>query len=105
MDTPWLLAVVLLIVAAIGFKILSRGLGEARFVVRVEGSGPEDVKVRGDVPGHGTEEVAAFVAGLELPVGAKIWGVPDRDRIVLRFSPEVPEHLHQRLRNFFYLHM
>jgi hypothetical protein len=102
---PWILALVLLVVAAVGYKILRGGLGDAKFVVRVRAAGVEGVQIEGQVPGHGTQEVAAFVAGLELPPGAKIWGVPDRDRIVLRFSAEVPEHLHQRLRNFFYLHI
>ena len=95
----------LLVLAAVSYKLLRGGLGDAKFVVRVRGPGPQGVQVDGDVPGHATSEVAAFVADLELPAGAKIWGVPDGARIVLRFSADVPEHLHQRLRNYFYLHV
>jgi hypothetical protein len=93
---------VLLAVAAVAFKILRGGLGDATFVVTVESEGSEGIKIQGDVPGYSAGEVAEFVAGLQLPIGAKVWGIPDRDRIRLRFSATVPETLHQRMRNFFY---
>ncbi len=105
MGSPWITALILLVVGFAGYKILGGGIGDAKFVVRVSGPGPEGVQIRGDVPGHGEGEVAEFVAGLELPEGAKIWGIPDRDRIQLRFSSDVPDNLQQRLRNFFYLHV
>lgn len=76
--------------------------GDATYTIRVTGDGIEGVKVDGEVPGKSTSTVAEFVAGLQLPKGAKIWAVPDRDRVMLRFSSQVPEHLQQRIRNFFY---
>jgi hypothetical protein len=103
--SPWVIALILLVITAVGFKILRDGLGDATFVIRVREPGAGGVEILGEIPGHGNGSVAEFIAGLELPAGAKIWGVPDRDRVVLRFSTEVPEHLHQRLRNFFYLHV
>jgi hypothetical protein len=103
--SPWVIALILLVVTATAFKLLHDGLGDATFVITVRGPGVEGVHVLGEIPGHASSEAAGFVAGLELPEGAKIWGIPDRDRIMLRFSAEVPEHLHQRLRNFFYLHV
>ena len=84
------------------FKVLRGGLDGAKFVVRVRGEGVEGIEVKGAVPGKSSAEVADFVAGLELPAGARIWGVPDRDRIMLRFSAQVPENLQQRIRNYFY---
>jgi hypothetical protein len=53
------------------------------------------------VPGHDSIALADFVATLELPVGAKFWGVRDRGRMALRFSG-VPEGPQQRLRNVIY---
>lgn len=93
---------VLLAVAAVVFKILGGGMGDAKFIVTVEGEGPDAVKIKGEVPGYSHGDVAEFIAGLELPSGAKIWGVPDRNRIQLRFNSTVPETLQQRLRNYFY---
>jgi NADH dehydrogenase FAD-containing subunit len=103
--SPWVIALLLLVVAATGFHILRSGLDDATFVVTVKGSGAAGVEILGEVPGHGNGEVIRFVADLELPAGAKISGIRDGDRIMLRFSTEVPDHLHQRLRNFFYLHV
>ena len=94
-----------LLAAALAFavyKVLRGGLDGATFVVRVRGEGAEGIEVKGNVPGKSGGEVAEFVAGLELPKGARIWAVPDRDRITLRFSAEVPENLQQRLRNYIY---
>lgn len=96
------IGLLLLVVAAVGYKLLRGGLGDATFVVEVKGPGIEGVQIRGSVPGHAESDVAEFVAGLELPAGARIWAVPDRDRIRLRFSGGVPDNLQQRLRNFFY---
>jgi hypothetical protein len=93
---------VLLVIAAVAFKILGGGLSDAKFVVTVEDEGTDGVKIKGEVPGYSHGEVADFIAGLELPKGAKIWAVPDRDRIQLRFNSAVPETLQQRMRNFFY---
>ena len=94
---------VLAAIAGLAVVVARGGLDGARFRVTVRGEGIEGVKVEGRVPGYGHDEVAAFVAELELPVGAKIRGIPQGDRVGLRFSDEVPPHRHQRLRNFFYL--
>lgn len=89
--------VVLAVVVARG------GLSGARYTITIQGEGIEGVHIKGTVPGHDDGEVAAFLAELELPAGARLWGIPDRERIMLRFSSAVPEHLHQRLRNYLYL--
>jgi len=87
------------------FIIVARGgLSGARFTITIRGSGPAGVHVQGAVPGHTASDVAAFVAELGLPRDARIQGIPSGERIELRFSASVPAHLHQRLRNFFYLH-
>ena len=104
-STPFVIILIAVVVGAVGWKILRGGLGDAKFVVTVRGEGAEGVTVNGSAPGYSAGEVAEFVGGLELPAGAKFWGVPDGDRIRLRFSDKVPEHLHQRLRNFFYLRL
>jgi hypothetical protein len=91
-------------VIALWIIVARGGLSGARFTVSIRGSGSSGVHVQGTVPGHASSDVAAFVAELGLPHGARIQGLPSGERIELRFSPGVPEHLHQRLRNFFYLH-
>jgi hypothetical protein len=101
-STPILLTIVAVVAAAVIWKVASRGLGDAKYVIRVTGEGESGVVLEGEVPGKSEALVAEFVAGLELPKGAKIWGVPDRDRLTLRFSSQVPDHLQQRIRNFFY---
>jgi hypothetical protein len=102
MSTPILLTVVAVVAAAVIWKIASGGLGDAKYVIRITGDGAEGVVLEGEVPGKSEATVAEFIAGLELPKGAKIWAVPDGDRVVLRFSTQVPDHLQQRIRNFFY---
>jgi len=91
-------------VATLAVVVARGGLSGARYTITVRREGPDGIRIKGSVPGHAHNEVAAFLAQLELPNGARIWGIPDGDRISLRFSPSVPEHLHQRLRNFMYLH-
>lgn len=92
-------------VAALAVVVARGGLSGARFTITIRGDGPQGVRIQGVVPGHPANEVAEFLAGLPLPEGARLWGVPEGERVVLRFSPAVPEHLHQRLRNFFYVAM
>lgn len=102
MPTEIAVGLLLLVVGAVAWKLVRGGMGDAKFVIEVKGPGVEGIQIKGDVPGYTQPEVADFVAGLELPEGAKIWAVPDRDRIQLRFSSQVPDARHQRLRNFFY---
>lgn len=90
-------------VVALWLVVARGGLSSARFTITIRDAGPTGVHVRGTVPGHTLSEVVAFVASLDLPRGARVQGIPTGNRIELRFSPEVPAHLHQRLRNFFYL--
>jgi len=91
-------------VAALAIVVARGGLSGARYIITVRGHGPEGIRIKGNIPGHHVGDVAAFVAELELPSGAKVWGIPEGDRIMLRFSDTVPEGVHQRLRNFLYLH-
>ena len=102
MSTTIAITVVALVVAAVIWKVASGGLSDAKYSVRVTGEGTQGVQVKGEVPGKSEGAVQEFVAGLALPKGARIWAVPDRDRVMLRFSANVPEHLQQRIRNFFY---
>jgi hypothetical protein len=97
-----LLVLGVLVLAAVVWKVAMRGRDEAKFSIEVSGPGIDGVKMRGAVPGRSSGEICDFVARLELPAGAKLWGVPDRGRLRLEFSG-VPEHLQQRMRNFFYL--
>lgn len=90
-------------VVALWLVVARGGLSGARFTITIRGEGPAGVHVRGTVPGHTLAEIVAFVAELDLPRGARVQGMPAGNRIELRFSPDVPAHLHQRLRNFFYL--
>ena len=92
---------VLLVVAAVGWRLARGELHDAVFVVEVRDD-DERVHVRGGVPGKDTAAVAAFVRSLELPVGARVWGTRDGGRLRLGFSSRVPESLHQRMRNYFY---
>ena len=102
MSTPILLTIVAIVAAAVIWRVASGGLGDAKYIIRVTGEGETGVVLKGEVPGKSEASVAEFIAGLELPRGAKIWAVPDRDRLTLRFSSQVPDHLQQRIRNFFY---
>jgi len=97
-----LVAVAALVAGAIAWKLVRRGLGDARFVVEIRGPGTEGVHLQGQVPGKSGDEVVEFVAKLDLPTGAKFWGVPERNRLQLHFAGEVPEHLQQRIRNYVY---
>lgn len=74
---------------------------DAAFTITVSGPGVEGVALKGAVPGHDAADVAEFIASLALDAGAKIWGVPDRGRVTLRFSG-VGEGPAQRIRNFVY---
>ncbi|MEM7158958.1 MAG: DUF3634 family protein [Myxococcota bacterium] len=89
--------------AALAFVVARGGLDGARYVITVRSDGESGVTIKGSVPGYAHNDVAEFVAGLQMPRGAQIRGVPEGDRVVLRFSSQVPSHLQQRLRNFFYL--
>lgn len=96
-------AVALCILAAVGglWWVVSRGgLDGAKYRVVVR---PQETRVYGEVPGYSVGEVVEFISTLQLPPGSAVRGVPEGERIVLRFSDQVPDHLHQRLRNFFYL--
>ena len=97
-------AIVIVLAVVILWVIVARGgLSGARFTITIRGKGPARVHVRGAVPGHALSDVIAFVAELDLPTGARVQGLPSSGRIELRFSPEVPAHLQQRMRNFFYM--
>lgn len=100
--SPLVIGLVIVAFAAVGWRLFRGDIGAARFVVRVQSDDPTDIAIKGEVPGLSHGDVVEFVGGLELPKGSKIWGVPDRDRLVLRFSSEVPENVQQRMRNFFY---
>ena len=91
------------VVGAVIWKLLQSGERDAIFNVKVEGPGEEGVVVSGEVPGYGHGDVREFVAGLELPEGARLWGEQDGASVRIRFSDEVPERLQQRLRNMFLL--
>lgn len=95
---PIVLAVVIAAVGWGGYKIATGGFSDARFSIKVGAGGPQ---MKGSVPGKSDSDVLAFVADLELPVGAKIWAVPDGDRLQMRFSGNVPDNLQQRMRNYF----
>lgn len=90
-------------VATLAVVVARGGLSGARFTITVRGEGPQGVHIKGTVPGHPSNVVAQFLGELQLPPGARLQGIPEGERVVLRLSPRVPEHLHQRLRNFFYL--
>lgn len=94
------LAVAAIVVAlvAVVWKLVSGGRGDARFSVKITGPGIAGVAIRGDVPGYASDDFAEFIAALELPKGAEIWGIPDRGRLALRFR-DVPEGPQQRVRN------
>ena len=71
----------------------------AAFTFTVQPDG--DVQCSGTVLGKSDEEARAFIQGLELPAGAKVWGVREGGAVRLRFSSDVPDNLQQRTRNFF----
>jgi len=95
---PIVLAVVIAAVGWGAYKIATGGFSDARFTIVVKAGGPE---MKGSVPGKSESDVLAFVGDLELPTGAKIWAVPDGDRLQMRFSGNVPDNLQQRMRNYF----
>ncbi len=99
-STSIVLAVVVLATAAVAFKLVRGGLGDAVFVVTIRGEGADGVDVTGTVPGKTSGDMQDFVARMELPVGAKIWAIRDGDGVRLRFNGKVPENLQQRTRNF-----
>lgn len=98
----YVLAIVAVVGLALAWRLFGKGVGYSKFDVRVEGAGVEGVRVEGTVPGHSEGDVREFVASLELPSGARFWGIPDRERFQLGFT-NVPEHLHQRIRNYLYM--
>ena len=59
-------------------------------------------KLRGTLPGRSWLEVKDFLAGLYLPSGSSISGVPDAKRFRLVFSDDISESQKQRIRNFLY---
>jgi hypothetical protein len=93
-----LVALVVVAVVAVIWKLASGGRDDARFVLTVSGPGVEGIALRGEVPGQSAEEFIAFIASLELPAGARIWGIPDGNRLALRFTA-VPDGPQQRVRN------
>lgn len=95
--------VIVLAVVTLWLVVARGGLSGARYTITIRGEGPAGVHVRGTVPGHAISDVIELMAELGLPSGARVQGIPSGGRIELRLSPEVPAHLHQRLRNFFYL--
>jgi hypothetical protein len=100
MGGPIAIGALVVLLGLVAYKLLGGATGDAKFVVRV--GADATVTVRGDVPGLSEGAVIEFVAGLQLPAGAKFWGVRDGDRIALRFSGDIPDNLQQRTRNFFY---
>jgi hypothetical protein len=97
-------AIAIVVAVVVLAVVVSRGgLSGARFTITVKGEGLAGIRIVGKVPGYDGGEVATFLAELDLPMGARLWGIPEGDRVALRLSSAVPEHLHQRLRNFFYL--
>lgn len=89
-----------LVIGAAGwfvYKAVTGGLSDSRFSIVVRASG---VRLKGRVPGKSDSDIIEFVTGLQLPTGAKIWGVPNGDRLMLRFSGGVPDNLQQRVRNY-----
>lgn len=90
-------------IAVLWLIVARGGLSGARYTITVRGNGPSGVHVQGSVPGCPTPDLADFVASLGLPHGARVQGIPRGDGIELRYSPSVPAHLHQRLRNFLLL--
>jgi hypothetical protein len=100
---PPVAAIVLLVLvlAAVVWRIAFGSRHDASFVVEIRGPGSDGVEIKGAIPGHDAGSFADFVAKLELPVGAKFWGVQERGRTELRFSG-VPEGPAQRLRNMIY---
>ena len=101
MGSPFVIIAIVVVAAAVIYKFASGGLGDAKYVITVRGPGADGVAIKGAVPGKSETDVAEFVAGLELAAGAKIWAIPDGDRMVLRFT-SVPDNLQQRCRNYFY---
>lgn len=67
------------------------------FEVRV---GEEDVLVLGPLPNRSQAELRAFLAGLRLPVGARIVGVASGDGFRLLFSSAVRQDDRERVRGF-----
>lgn len=100
-DATLVIGAGIVVLAFIAYKVVRGGVGDAVFVVTVRGEGPENVQVKGTTYGKSHGDVQDFVARMELPKGAKIWGIRDGDQIRLRFSSHVPDNLQQRTRNFF----
>lgn len=94
------IALIVVVIAAVGWRLLSGTRGGARWEVRVRGTGAEGVVIKGNVPGHAAADVQAFVAELELPDGSRFWGYPDGDEVRIGFSEGFPVPLDQRIRNF-----
>lgn len=94
--------VLLVVVGAVVYKLLMRGRDDAVFLVEVRGPGVGGLALRGSVPGRSDADLLDFVAGLGLARGAKLWGIFDRGRLVVRASGDVPPELQQRLRNYLY---
>lgn len=98
--SPQIFAVLIaVVIVAVLWKLLRGGLGDASFTVNIRG---QTVTLKGQYPGKDPADVTSFIAGLELPEGAKFWAVPDGDELRLRFSPQIPDNLQQRIRNYFY---
>ncbi|MBL4683350.1 MAG: DUF3634 family protein [Nannocystaceae bacterium] len=95
---PIVAAVVL---GAIGwglYKAATGGLSDAVFVIKVRSG---TVTIKGSVGGKAHNDVIEFVGSMALPDGAKISGVPDGDRVRLRFAGDIADNLQQRMRNYF----
>lgn len=99
-----IVAIAIVLGVATLFAVVARGgLSGARFTITVRGQGPAGVRLSGVVPGQPSADVVDFVAGLDLPPGARVQGLPRGDHLELRCSSHVPDHLRQRLRNFLLL--
>lgn len=98
MPPSYFVALVVVVLVAVVWKLVTRGRGDASFILTVKGPGTAGISIQGEVPGVGAAELSEFVAQLELPTGARIWGIRDGDRLALRFS-DVPEGPQQRVRN------
>lgn len=93
------IGLLVVIVGAVVWRVFGGERHDSLFVVEVKAAGIDGVVLRGNVPGRSGEELVAFVASLDLPPGARIWAIRDREQLQLRFA-NVDAGPQQRLRNF-----
>lgn len=82
-------------------KLIADALDDSRFVIRIaEGN---VVLAKGKVPKSFLRELRSFVKEEKLTVGT-LRGKLRETYIRLVFSREIPEFLHQRIRNIWHIH-